>query len=533
MDDKQLNELVESNSSALLEQICYRQNADILKRIKVLNENYSEDLHMKLRVNDDELDKSVYKFIANQINIYPIKETGKRLHETVAVNSFDDVVGIESFSTISSNDKKNFILNKVLKINDVVYCEITNISSKGALVRLICCDLPNIADLEDASICGFIRHNLLSDNLNEGDLIKAKIVNIAHAQSILTLSCSKDDESGQVKVENLPLFFRMHNVDRRRDMTFNKMLRSNQKYLSPGFDWKLIALCKINMSSESLIKKSLLMNIKNEVINDVEKAANIRSMQDLESANNLYAKGMNFFQTNNESNAIRCFNAALEYAEYHVESLLARGAMQANKHNFKEALKDLQYAYDLNPENKTVIKYLCRVLCALANWCAYRKDNDSALKFYQRVLDYDKNFQTAIDGIDKIKRSIEKKLEIFDHTPALPRQIRTNETNDSCSFNSDTTSTESCQSSQSSSSSECSISCSSSSSNEDKHSQRLKGMKFDKQYKLEKMDVTSSTNRKKANHGSSRTVLKRNKQHCDKIDSNIVDFFHRLKNRKR
>merc|ERR1712193_465594 len=125
------------------------------------------------------------------------------------------------------------------------------------------------------------------------------------------------------------------------------------------------------------------------------KAQALRKKQAAKMAYKHVAQGIQHFKSQKLIEAFQCLNQALVIDPEHVEALVARGALYANKGNLERAIEDFEKALEYDKHHKNGRKYMCETLLELGSQFEEDKNEDKACEMYERILKIDPGHEAA------------------------------------------------------------------------------------------------------------------------------------------
>lgn len=154
-----------------------------------------------------------------------------------------------------------------------------------------------------------------------------------------------------------------------------------------------------------------------------EYASDLLARQNRQMALNSVHKGIAAFKDKRSTEAMLCYNKALQIDVHNVEAYVARGALLANEGDLDRAIADLEKGLGLEPEHVNANIYLKEVL--LANAVRMEKNNNyqSSLECLQRAQYMDANNEGIKDKIAHVKHILAQIKDQKDknvYGPTLP-----------------------------------------------------------------------------------------------------------------
>ncbi|PIK57724.1 putative filaggrin [Apostichopus japonicus] len=309
------------------------------------------------------LDSKLEQFVARKADILFRQHTSpkenvqkeeekQKLHVSEAEKSdyFAILPPLEQFMKIPSKYRKKHLFG-VLQAGDIVIGKVKSVKDFGMFLQLLCvcgeysryiedCDV--IALLPAADIGDRFSQKVQLDDFRADDIVRGMVSKVDPKEEKVIISLKngtdvRDDKIlGLLSDDELPVHYRRSLIQEESDETYNDLLIDTL-----GFD---------NPSSVELLTKELKL-IENDPptsmralqrtnFKDSDFSHKLRKKQSELWAMESVAKGVNFFKNGQYTEALQCFNRALEIDVDNVEAFVARGALYANRGNLSKALQD-------------------------------------------------------------------------------------------------------------------------------------------------------------------------------------------------
>ncbi|KAE9548566.1 hypothetical protein FO519_008217, partial [Halicephalobus sp. NKZ332] len=197
-----------------------------------------------------------------------------------------------------------------------------------------------------------------------GDIISARIV--------------------QIDLDNLKVFLTVNN--------YGIPLKEEQL---PAYYRKLPEISEDDPNLEHLIglgplktKFSLLPELVNKDLENPRKGPEALKLKAAEQeAAKFVEEGADFVKKSNNFEGIKSFGKALEIVPNFVAALIGRAAAFANEKNFDEALKDLKFVREIDPDDETARSYLSTVLMVSGQEMEEEGKLEAAAERYREALE--------------------------------------------------------------------------------------------------------------------------------------------------
>ncbi|XP_032639733.1 tetratricopeptide repeat protein 14 isoform X2 [Chelonoidis abingdonii] len=352
---------------------------------------------------------------------------------------------LEQFMEVPSEDRRELFFRDIER-GDVVIGRISSIREFGFFMVLICLGsgvVREISQLEITALCPLRdvpSHSSHGDPLSyyqTGDIIQAAIKDIDRYHEKLTISLHSSalppslssTKLGVISSEDLPLHY------------------------SKNFNEEDFAFALRRKQSASWALKCVKI-------------------------------GVDYFKVGRHVEAMNEYNKALEIDAQNVEALVARGALYATTGSLNKAIDDFEVALKNCPTHRNARKYLCQTLVERGGQLEEEDNLLNAQNYYKRALILDETFKEAEDALLKLRKHMQKSLEMREKQAAKEERQKEKKIETSAQKlrkllkeekrlkKKRRRSTSSSSSSSSDSSSDVSVSSSSSSSDHKRHKKR-------------------------------------------------------------
>ncbi|KAL8188065.1 UNVERIFIED_CONTAM: Tetratricopeptide repeat protein 14, partial [Gekko kuhli] len=315
---------------------------------------------------------------------------------------------LEQFMDIPGAERRELFFRDIER-GDIVIGRISSIREFGFFMVLFCLRsgvVREIADLEITALCPLRdvpSHSSHGDPLSyyqTGDLIQAlmlfvltaaiKDIDRYHEKLTVSLHSSALSPSlastklGVVSSEDLPLHYRRSVEISSGLETYEKVLHHSLGFANPAVVEFLVG--KLGLSESS--PPSLMRRLQSVKI------------------------GVDYFKEGRHVDAMNEYNKALEIDAQNVEALVARGALYATKGSLNKAIDDFELALENCPTHRNARKYLCQTLVERGGQLEEEDKLLNAESYYKKALSVDETFQEAEDALLKLRKQMQKSLEM-------------------------------------------------------------------------------------------------------------------------
>ncbi|XP_066474955.1 tetratricopeptide repeat protein 14 isoform X2 [Tiliqua scincoides] len=331
---------------------------------------------------------------------------------------------LEQFMDIPSAERRELFFRDVER-GDIVIGRISSIREFGFFMVLFCLRsgvVRDIADLEITALCPLRdvpSHSSHGDPLSyyqTGDLIQAAIKDIDRYHEKITVSLHTSALSpslastklGVISSEELPLHYRRSVEIASGLETYEKVLHHSLGFANPAVVEFLVS--KLGLSESN--PPSLMRGLQSKNFNEEDFATALRKKQSASWALKCVKVGVDYFKEGRHVDAMNEYNKALEIDAQNVEALVARGALYATKGSLNKAIDDFEVALENCPTHRNARKYLCQTLVERGGQLEEEDKFLNAESYYKKALNIDETFQEAEDALVKLRRQMQKSLEM-------------------------------------------------------------------------------------------------------------------------
>ncbi|KQK81095.1 tetratricopeptide repeat protein 14 [Amazona aestiva] len=242
------------------------------------------------------------------------------------------------------------------------------------------------------------RRGLFFQDIDRGDIVIGKITSIPvvkdvdryHEKLAVSLYSSPlpphlcKTKLGVITSDDFPLHYKRSMEVANTAETFEEVL-----HRSPGFG---------NPSLVEYLAEKL-------GISESNPPSLLRSLQ-------IVKAGVDYFKDGHHVEAMNEYNKALEIDPENVEALVARGALYATKGSLNKAIGDFEIALENCPSHRNARKYLCQTLVERGGQLEEEDKLVNAESYYKKALSLDETFQEAEEALTKLRKHIQKSLEM-------------------------------------------------------------------------------------------------------------------------
>nr|XP_005286028.2 tetratricopeptide repeat protein 14 [Chrysemys picta bellii] len=331
---------------------------------------------------------------------------------------------LEQFMEVPSEDRRELFFRDIER-GDVVIGRISSIREFGFFMVLICLGsgvAREISQLEITALCPLRdvpSHSNHGDPLSyyqTGDIIQAAIKDIDRYHEKLTISLHSSalpprlstTKLGVISSEDLPLHYRRSVEVASTSETYEKVLHHSLGFANPAVVEFLLG--KLGLSESS--PPSLMRGLQSKNFNEEDFAFALRKKQSASWALKCVKIGVDYFKVGRHVEAMNEYNKALEIDVQNVEALVARGALYATKGSLNKAIDDFEVALKNCPTHRNARKYLCQTLVERGGQLEEEDNLLNAQNYYKRALILDETFKEAEDALLKLRKHMQKSLEM-------------------------------------------------------------------------------------------------------------------------
>ncbi|XP_065700561.1 tetratricopeptide repeat protein 14 isoform X1 [Patagioenas fasciata] len=374
------------------------------------------------------LDTEIKRFIAKKADLLfahswkpngPLADTIEEDEECYAV-----MPPLERFMDVPREDRRELFFRDIER-GDIVIGRITSIREFGFFMVLICLGsgvIREISDLEITALCPLrdvpsqSNHGDPLSYYQTGDLIRAAIKDVDRYHEKLTVSlyssalppnlCST--KLGVITSDDFPLHYKRSMEVANTGETFEEVLHRSPGFANPSIVEYLAE--KLGLSESN--PPSLLRSLQMKNFSEEDFAPALRKTQSASWALKCVKAGVDYFKVGRHVEAMNEYNKALEIDPQNVEALVARGALYATKGSLNKAIGDFEIALENCPTHRNARKYLCQTLVERGGQLEEEDKLVNAESYYKKALSLDETFQEAEEALTKLRKHMQKSLEM-------------------------------------------------------------------------------------------------------------------------
>ncbi|NXS00253.1 TTC14 protein, partial [Oxylabes madagascariensis] len=374
------------------------------------------------------IDTEIKRFIAKKADLLfahswkpngPIEDTIEENEECYAV-----MPPLERFLEVPREERRELFFRDIER-GDIVIGRITSIREFGFFMVLICLGsgvIREIADLEITALCPVrdvppqSNHGDPLSYYQTGDLIRAalKDVDRYHEKLAVSLYSSalppnlSSTKLGVITSDDFPLHYKRSLEVANTGETFEEVLHRSPGFANPSLVEYLAEKLGLSESNPPSLLRSL--QIKN--FSEEDFAPALRKKQSASWALKCVKAGVDYFKVGRHVEAMNEYNKALEIDPQNVEALVARGALYATKGSLNKAIGDFEIALENCPTHRNARKYLCQTLVERGGQLEEEEKLLNAESYYKKALSLDETFQEAEEALTKLRKHMQKSLEM-------------------------------------------------------------------------------------------------------------------------
>nr|CAH8876587.1 unnamed protein product [Trichobilharzia regenti] len=297
--------------------------------------------------------------------------------------------------------------------DDILVGAVSVVQDSGLVITILAYDQGPRRDFEGLKITGFCplrqlprynTHGNALDAFQIGDKVRAFILDI-HGGGRLILSMNSkmlnreiygDLKLGIITDDDLPLYYKkLQNLDGK---SYEAYLESTPQFRNPDGLQVLCARMGIPRSSAC----SLLFCINKIRLPKSEMACELRRTQLLNFSMKHVAQGVKYFKESRNTEALQCYNFAIEVEPTNPDAYVARGALYASIGTYTKAVEDLEKSLEIQPNHVNAKNYLGQTLVAYAGEIG-RKEISKAEQLLNRALKLDPDNVEAKDALKELQ----------------------------------------------------------------------------------------------------------------------------------
>ncbi|KER33152.1 hypothetical protein T265_00854 [Opisthorchis viverrini] len=347
---------------------------------------------------------------------------------------------IETFMEVPDEIRREQFFNTARR-DDILVGLVTVIQDSGLVVTILAYDQGPRRDFDGLKLTGFCplrqlprynAHGNALDSFQIGDKVRAFILDV-HATGRLILSMNSkmlsrdlygDIKLGLITDDDLPLHYKkLQNLDGK---SYEAYLESTPQFRNPDGLQVLCARMGIPRSSAC----SLLTCFNKIRLPKSEMACELRRTQLLNFSMKHVAQGVKYFKEGRNTEALQCYNFAIEVEPTNPDAYVARGALYASIGTYSKAIDDLEKSLEIQANHANARNYLGQTLVAYAGEIS-RKDPTKAEQMLHRALKLDPDNVEARDALKELPATAplgvhgDTSLRSWSKTPS-PRSSRGN-----------------------------------------------------------------------------------------------------------
>ncbi|XP_014109742.1 PREDICTED: tetratricopeptide repeat protein 14 [Pseudopodoces humilis] len=374
------------------------------------------------------IDTEIKRFIAKKADLlfaHSWKPNGP-IEDTIEENEgcYAVMPPLERFLEVPREERRELFFRDIER-GDIVIGRITSIREFGFFMVLICLGsgvIREIADLEITALCPVrdvppqSNHGDPLSYYQTGDLIRAalKDVDRYHEKLAVSLYSSalppnlSSTKLGVITSDDFPLHYKRSLEVASTGETFEEVLHRSPGFANPSLVEYLAEKLGLSESNPPSLLRSL--QIKN--FNEEDFAPALRKKQSASWALKCVKAGVDYFKVGRHVEAMNEYNKALEIDPQNVEALVARGALYATKGSLNKAIGDFETALENCPTHRNARKYLCQTLVERGGQLEEEEKLLNAESYYKKALNLDETFQEAEEALTKLRKHMQKSLEM-------------------------------------------------------------------------------------------------------------------------
>lgn len=315
---------------------------------------------------------------------------------------------LETFMVVPDEIRRDQFFHTARQ-DDMLIGYISAIQDSGLIITLLAYDQGPRRDFDHLKLTGFCpvrqlpryaAHGNALDAFQIGDKVRAFILDVHHSGRLILSMNPKalnrdlygDLKLGVISDEDLPLHFKkLQNLDGK---TFEQCLESTPQFRNP--DGLRVLCSRFGIPRASAC--SLLLSMAKINLPKPEMACELRRVQLYNLSMKHVAQGVKYFKEGRNTEALQCYNFAIEVESSNPDAYVARGALYASIASYPKAVEDLEKSLQLQPTHANAKNYLGQTLLAYA--CEVtNKDPSKAEQLLKRALKLDPDNQEAREAL--------------------------------------------------------------------------------------------------------------------------------------
>uniref|UniRef100_A0A8C4U4Q6 Tetratricopeptide repeat domain 14 n=1 Tax=Falco tinnunculus TaxID=100819 RepID=A0A8C4U4Q6_FALTI len=374
---------------------------------------------------DASLDLEIKRFIAKKADLlfaHSWKPNGP-LADVIEEN--EGQAGVRLHQVFSVSEERRELFFQDIERGDIVIGRITSIREFGFFMVLICLGsglIREISDLEITALCPLrdvpsqSNHGDPLSYYQTGDLIRAAVKDVDRYHEKLTVSLYSSalppnlssTKLGVITSDDFPLHYRRSMEVANTAETFEEVLHRSPGFANPSLVEYLAE--KLGLSETN--PPSLMRSLQMKNFSEEDFAPALRKKQSESWALKCVKAGVEYFKVGRHVEAMNEYNKALEIDPQNVEALVARGALYATKGSLNKAISDFEIALENCPTHRNARKYLCQTLVERGGQLEEEDKLLNAESYYKKALSLDETFQEAEEALTKLRKHMQKSLEM-------------------------------------------------------------------------------------------------------------------------
>ncbi|KAH9281101.1 Tetratricopeptide repeat protein 14 [Echinococcus granulosus] len=315
---------------------------------------------------------------------------------------------LETFMVVPDETRREQFF-RTARQDDMLIGSVSAIQDSGLIITLLAYDQGPRRDFDGLRLTGFCpvrqlpkyaTHGNALDAFQMGDKVRAFILDVHHSgrlilsmnEKALNTNLYGDITLGIISDDDLPLHYRkLQNLDGK---SFEACLLGTPQLRNP--DGLRVLCSRFGIPRASAC--SLLLSMAKISLPKPEMACELRRVQLYNMSMRHVAQGVRYFKDGRNTEALQCYNFAIEVENNNADAYVARGALYASIGTYVKAIDDLEKSLSLQPNHANAKNYLGQTLLAYA--CELNsKDLTKAEQLLRRALDLDPNNVEAREAL--------------------------------------------------------------------------------------------------------------------------------------
>ncbi|VDL98609.1 unnamed protein product [Schistocephalus solidus] len=325
---------------------------------------------------------------------------------------------LETFMVVPDEIRRDQFFHTARQ-DDMLIGYISAIQDSGLIITLLAYDQGPRRDFDHLKLTGFCpvrqlpryaAHGNALDAFQIGDKVRAFILDVHHSGRLILSMNPKalnrdlygDLKLGVISDEDLPLHFKINlpkpemACELRRVQLYNLSMKQKADASVIRFPKTLMhpEVCPDITPGVSLASTPAFINFRDHLTCD-----------------EFVAQGVKYFKEGRNTEALQCYNFAIEVESSNPDAYVARGALYASIASYPKAVEDLEKSLQLQPNHANAKNYLGQTLLAYA--CEVtNKDPSKAEQLLKRALKLDPDNQEAREALRDLPGSGGHSLDI-------------------------------------------------------------------------------------------------------------------------